>query len=381
MFLDSHRFLSWLIITVLALCRGGYCQSTPQQTARVAKIDSVSFQFRHPIIPKRCSFQRMMWKGEPRIAGINSVTNELNFFPLMGGSKLSQLSFSVEKEGKIRSIQLWRQDSLLVYGRKDHPAQELCMLGPDGGRRQLKYDQFLQLTEPLATMESLDLQSFQDMHIHEEWLYIRILPYRKLSETEGIPRHYVIRLHLVNGSIERLPLFHPKIYYAKDYRFLFDLTQLELSDQKLCLSYMGHPRVYQFDLRNGQIDTLHTLSNSLTLVEPPLNNPDRYDLQEIALSGAYGKIVWDPYQQLWFRLIYPPAVEHAAQAANLSREDLPSVLLVYNKDWKLLSEQRLKPGYYDRTMFVSEKGLYIQNLRKTDLERNSLGFDLFKVKP
>lgn len=90
------------------------------------------------------------------------------------------------------------------------------------------------------------------------------------------------------------------------------------------------------------------------------NNDDR--VRHFNLSPNYGNIIYDPYRQLYYRFFYPALPEKNTEGFYNDLNDKEAVLMVFDKDFRLLTEWLLpQKQFLAATACVGEKGLYILN--------------------
>lgn len=159
-----------------------------------------------------------------------------------------------------------------------------------------------------------------------------------------------------------------------------------LDGKGFIVSYPIDPQLYQYDWEGNLIDSFLVSSSFREEPQPFHPDPSYHPHKEGTVSQAhdytfsrsdFAKLLFDPYRELYYRIIF------IRQEFNSQKEPFPRPevsIIVCDKNFKVLTEQRFKPLTYSTYFTVSTKGLAMIPLHKTKLSPKELRVDFFTLK-
>lgn len=159
-----------------------------------------------------------------------------------------------------------------------------------------------------------------------------------------------------------------------------------LDGKGFIVSYPIDPQLYQYDWEGNLIDSF--LVNSSFIEDPqpfhpdPSHNPHvegTYSkASEYTFSRSdFAKLLFDPYRELYYRITF------IRQDFDSQKDPYPSLelsIIVCDKNFNKLTEQKFKPQTYSAYLSVSSKGLAMIPLDKAKRSSKELRVDYFTLK-
>lgn len=167
---------------------------------------------------------------------------------------------------------------------------------------------------------------------------------------------------------DTLQAIHPPRYRTKcNHAWLWEV-QRAINKNTHIYSFSAESDLYVYDVVNktyiakparSQYDTVDFICmNDL----PKKKQTSDGRLQHFILSPTYNGILYDPYRELYYRFFYPALPEKNDNGFYNDLESKDAVLMVFDKDFKLLTEWLLPKGQFlPFTASIGKKGLYILN--------------------
>ena len=210
-------------------------------------------------------------------------------------------------------------------------------------------------TEILATDTSLHLTTLDENKIFNHW--------PKVAEWR------------INGdSLELVRLFcqYPYNYPATEYEDFLPNIYYNPIDSVFILA-SGDSRVWLFDLKGNPLGERRLVSQMEQPKEPfPITKGSyNYALNWYANNSHYGSVIFDPYRNVYLRVIAIPA--SADKDAMVRTDKERWVLVVADRDFNVKYEVLFDDNKYEwRLIMPTEKGVYIAQKKGDNYEEPSL---------
>jgi len=216
---------------------------------------------------------------------------------------------------------------------------------------------------------------------HRGKVFFGLLPYYPLNEFPNHKREYAAHIDLQQSQFFRYPLYHPEFYYAESsYTKNYDLAQNLVAGENLVLSFNGVPEFYVYNLNSGEIAEYHSKSKYLNLQEPPMKIKGKDDAEVKMETGAYGRIIHDPYRKLYYRVVNAPTpVFDEETGMYRTQAEVKNSILILNENFEQIGESLLFEGLKDNSMVVSKEGLLILDLKATEESNKNVIFAVINL--
>lgn len=193
-----------------------------------------------------------------------------------------------------------------------------------------------------------------------------------------------ICLNLETGDFEYI-IPRPKLYNDGFWGSHY-LTRIYHSynnkEESLLISFGADPNIYRYTINDLTSQAIECRSKYLGRLKPLGSKGSKHaeesKFKYEGTSGSYGAIIYDSYQELYYRIVQLPSSDSKYKFSPKLFKG--TSLIIMNSQFKIIGEDLL-PNEYDPYMFfVNEKGLHLANKSKYDQDEDNMVFDIFKTK-
>lgn len=215
------------------------------------------------------------------------------------------------------------------------------------------------------------------------------MPYRSLQysfRTKEFYNHPVEAfIDDSSGIISESTLKYPEIYYKNPYGFM-DFSFREGHDSLGILSFMADPNIYVYNYKTNSYKILGGKSDYQEKIEPIENkfkDVTNKMFEFLTTSPFYSRILWDKYRKLYYRFLYCGQDLKNPNGTYNVFADKDLVLMIFDSNFNLLKEIKLKKHtYLDTKAFVAKDGLFLpkKNIFFKDNKPNTINYDIYNFK-
>jgi hypothetical protein len=173
---------------------------------------------------------------------------------------------------------------------------------------------------------------------------------------------------------DTLPTTYPPRYQTKCNHAWLDLPHRAISPTSHVYSFSAESDIYVYDIATKTYTSRPARSQYDTTDFPCLdkknaNSDDR--LQHFNLSPQYQDIIYDPYRDCYYRVFAHGLPEKNAKGFYNDINDKEKSLMVFDKDFKLITEWKIPEFKYILDKIgVGKKGLYLLSKRTNFINSN-----------
>lgn len=237
---------------------------------------------------------------------------------------------------------------------------------------------------PVATEQSGIILHDQSVFLTNPIAYVPGM-YAAPEEFKKIENsNFAIEYNIHSRAFVSNNLLFPIEYTKSVYSDYFNFMSQEKVGNNIIYSFGISDSVLVFNI-NSHKTSSYLASSYLSdkLVKVSLaNNVDEigHEHEQLSLSTFlssmnYGRLFYDPYRELYYRIIERPKPE---TIVDLPQRTKPFGLIVLNKNFEKVKEVDFEYGKYVLSnMFVSSKGLNVLNYEKILTDESHIVFDIF----
>ncbi|WP_169714332.1 DUF4221 family protein [Algoriphagus antarcticus] len=226
------------------------------------------------------------------------------------------------------------------------------------------HDQSVFLTNPIAYVPGM---------------YAAPEEYKKIENS-----NFAVEYNIYSPAFVSNDLLFPIEYTKSVYSDYFNFMSQEKVGDNIIYSFGLSDSIIVFNTKDQEIikhiassylaDDLPkvSLANSVEEIGP---EHEQYRLTTFLNSMNYGKIFYDSYKELYYRVVEKPKPEIVVDVPQRTK---PFGIIVLNKNFEKIMEVDFEYGKYVLSnMFVSSKGLNVLNYEKILTDESHIVFDVF----
>ena len=165
-----------------------------------------------------------------------------------------------------------------------------------------------------------------------------------------------------------------------------DFSFREGHDSLGILSFMADPNIYVYNYKTNSYKILGGKSDYQEKIEPIENkfkDVTNKMFEFLTTSPFYSRILWDKYRKLYYRFLYCGQDLKNPNGTYNVFADKDLVLMIFDSNFNLLKEIKLKKHtYLDTKAFVAKDGLFLpkKNIFFKDNKPNTINYDIYNFK-
>lgn len=237
---------------------------------------------------------------------------------------------------------------------------------------------------PLATEQSGIIFHDKSLYLTNPISYVPGMyaapeEYKKIENSNFAVEYNINTREFVSNN-----LLFPMVYTKSVYSDYFNFMSQEKAGNNIIYSFGLSDSIFVFNTKTQEISSYLassyladdlpkvSLANSVEEIGP---EHEQYQLSSFLNSFSYGKVLYDSYRGLYYRVAEKPKPETVVEVPQITK---PFGIIVLDKNFQKIKEVDLGYGKYVATnMFVSSKGLNILNYEKILSDEGHIVFDIF----
>lgn len=378
------RFVNVFVLIGLMLvwaCGQGDKEET--RVYQVESIDQIALEIDETTPNFSMGLQFYAAGEEDLLFNINWNTNSLQVYDLDRGSLMKTIRLEVEGDqgvGEIMAFHLHSLDSIFLF---PFGGSQFSLIDSSGQvKNRFKYHAPENHTAGFVH----NISYVSPPLIRGKEIYLKTRPavvdnYREMTNEMLAGSKLNFKLDLNTLEAELLPHQYPNDYLEKGFkRFEFSSAQ---GKGKIVYSFFGDHQLYWAKDFASPLNKVEGKSNYLNDPLPlfPIDGAFLESQKYSTASSRYENLLYDAYRDVYYRFAYPDLdVNTEEEVRALRNNPGPFVLMVFDKDLRLLAEKYFEGGkYLPMNAFVGKKGLYIStnNPDNPEVLEDKMGFEIF----
>lgn len=329
--------------------------------------------------------------GIELVVFLNKLNNHLYKYDLSSGELIQKLPFTIEGPngvGNLRNFFYHNRDS--IFFSQDNATDIFISNESNNRTYKIRTGRFNKDTRGrMPHVSEYAPILFNDGKINLISPFV-FSPYANNApeEFKDIERSFFIyEYDLNNDSTVQVDLTFPIEYkdnIYSPYYYLISQTHKPM-EKEIIYSFFLSDSLIIYNTDNKSYRSVSAISQSaypkkpLTTAKSSLpDNINSISYNSFISSLNYGKILYDPYQKLYYRFVEYPVSDHMKNEEISSRIKQIGIIVI-DENFKFLGEYSLGYGKYITSMaFVSKEGLNIFNYEKNFIDESNMVFDIFK---
>lgn len=370
-YLHCIYFLAFLMIgaTHIANARG----------FELRKVDSVSFD-EIPFTTLSC-YDNPLLNGEYLIALNNSKNRSIAVFN-KEGTNIATINYGrvkgISESGWLKNFHLVNYDSIFL-----HFSEQVAMIDSSGN---LKYSLVInQFEEPDDTIVIGNAGDVGDItwSANMQRLIVSQYPFIATDSPAYYKGPVLAALDMQTGKFTSLPVHYPEMYQNDYYRDASYCVN-ERAGKNIITGFIGTTDLEIYNTKTQKVThARHPRSRKDTVAIRPFDKKYKEQMDKVfehlAESPLYINLVYDPYNEIYYRFFSARAVNADGSAGEFF--DKEYILMAFDKDFNLLDEKNLGRDYLTFYSFITGEGLYIMKNIPSDRKKgkSTYKFDVFRV--
>ncbi|WP_194774740.1 DUF4221 family protein [Pararhodonellum marinum] len=321
--------------------------------------------------------------GQEMVFNINWTTNSLQMYDLENGELIKNIQFEREGDqgvGELMAFHVHTMDSIFLFPF----GTSYFSLADTSGKVKKRFGYEAPENHTPGFVHNISYISPPIVKGNEIILKTRpaiVSNYNEMSNEMLAKSHLTFRLDLDSLKTTLLPQFYPADYLEKGTK-RFDFSMVK-EDGKLVYSFFGDHNLYWAENLEGPLKSIDGRSTFLNEALPlfPKGGPALESQKYSFASSRYENLLYDRYQEVYYRFAYPDLeVETEGEVRALRNNPGPFVVMVFDKELKLLGETYFEGGkYLPMNAFVGKKGLYLStnNPDNPKNQEDKMGFEVY----
>jgi hypothetical protein len=376
---------SFILISLLFLWACGQENIEKGKTYQLESIDQIALEIDETTPNFSMGLQYFAKGDQEWIFNINWNTNALQIYNLSEGTLMQTIPFEKEGDqgvGDLMAFHVHHLDSIFLF--------------PFGGS-------YFTLTDSAGKLKNRVRYSAPENHtegfvhnisfisppvIQGKNIILKTRPaivrnYREMTNELLAASHLSIQVDMETGRSTLLPQQYPTDYLAKGVkRFDYSSTNTE---EKVVYSFFGDHHLYWAADYESPLTKTEAKSQYLNdqLALFPIDGGFLESQKYSNASSRYENLLYDPFREVFYRFAYPDLEVFTEEEVRALRNNPgPFVIMVFDKDLKLLTETYFEGGkYLPMNAFVGKKGLYlsINNPDNPAIQEDLMRFEVFEL--
>ncbi len=305
-------------------------------------------------------------KGEDRLIGYELSTQEKIF-----DIPSSKLSFPIEL-GEVASVYVHNFDSIFIAQTRrvtllDSLGNIKSQFGINDGRS--KY--------ALGNLHG-EMPIFYDAKT--ESLYFQTYCWKcPQHKTSYYTSHVSSSLNLKTKEVQALPVSYP-ISYQKNYYGYANHVYGTYTDSLNIYTFPMTPNIYVYNRYTENYQEFggksqHQKQSPYTLSRQQKDD-DKAKIEHFNRATLYYKVHYDPFRNYYYRFFSPALPEKNEKGLFTKYSDREHILMIFDKQFKLIDEIKLEEKYQVFFTFCTPEGLYVSRIN----EKEGKGlYTIFKI--
>ncbi len=222
--------------------------------------------------------------------------------------------------------------------------------------------------------------------VGDELFFFRNPPFDNLNPSQYYSSYLLVKYNVNTNSLQECSVKYPDAYKPDECWCFPQLRQSFTLNNKgeLIFSFPIDSYLYRYVIEK---DTLIKINKPLqsgfnaefTPSECKELSPEKYHYS-LKKSAVYEAIKYDPYRNLYYRIVLLPPDELTKK--NAKQKDFYIAVMTLDADFNIIAEDMLPYNTYDYDdFFVTKEGFWLSrnNPNNPDFDENFMSFDLFTL--
>ncbi len=376
---------SFVLISVLFFWACGEGNNEKSKTFLLESIDQIALEIDETTPNFSMGLQYFLDSKNEWVFNINWNTNSLQMYDLSEGTLMKTIPFEKEGDqgvGELMAFHVHALDSIFLF-----PFQGASFSLVDGSGNLIKRFKYnLPENHTAGFVHNISFVSppiIQGGQINFKTRPAIIDNYREMTNEMLASSKLSFKLDLETLDTELLMHHYPSDYLENGFkRFEFSRAA---GAGKVVYSFFGDHQLYWASDFNSPLEKVEAKSEYLNEKLPlfPIDGAFLESQKYSNASSRYDNLIYDPYREVFYRFAYPDLdVNTEEEVRALRNNPGPFVIMVFDKDLKLLTETYFKGGkYLPLNAFVGKKGLYLStnNPDNPAIQEDLMGFEVFAL--
>lgn len=303
---------------------------------------------------------------EEYLVSLNPITNSVDKYSLADGSLSKRIRFPSEGPEGINSVMQGftyaSSDSIFVYIKGS--LRGSIIINEDG-KFVKRLNPSIDKTANFGLVNHVSTAG-NPTRLFGNRLHFMQYPLFDVYDPSNINKNYPLSLEydlvgdevLYDSLITYPELYRDKIWPVYDLAFSREI----ISDSIYLISWPLLDSLIWVDKKNHQTKNILAKSNYFSAQQIPFNTPPNQEEENEMVLGQfrYGKILFDPYRKLFYRMVMHPLKETDNKTFIPNIEEQKFTIIVMDENFKFMKEVLFPSNTYSPfNIFIGKKGIML----------------------